>query len=295
MYVPIKNKSWTQGLIRISNLLAGIYLFFYLLWGLNYNKRNLSDILDFPKIEMTKEDLLTEINVIHDLSLLTRSKKLNDPDSIRKSLIPGNLESTIRKHQKSLLKSWNLPHSGRVRVRKLRPSGLLLRISTAGVYIPYASEGHIDRGLHPVQWPFTMAHEMAHGHGITDEGECNFVALVTCLMAEEPIIQYSGLLGYYRYLLNNYRLYYRNEYPDMYEAIDPGLRKDIQAINDQLNKYPDILPDLRDKIYDSYLKKHGVHAGLHSYSTIIQLVNQWKKSSYNRDLIIQIFPESIHE
>lgn len=292
---PIRNKNWKSLPFRLLNLLAAIYILFYFLWGFNYQQMTLVEKLDFPEINMAKEDLFQEIMTINsNLVFIRQGLKLSN-DSIRSVDVPSDLETIIRKNQKEILDSWSLPAFGKVRVRKLLPKGTLLRISTAGVYIPFVSEGHIDAGLHPVQWPFTMAHEMAHGYGVTDEGECNFVAFVTCMNAENSIIRYSGTLGYFRYLLSNYRIYYRDEYDLLFQQIDSKVIKDIVSINNELNKYPDILPDLRDKIYDSYLKSNGVEAGLHSYSTIIQLVNRWKKSNYNQELVRQIFPSSVHE
>jgi hypothetical protein len=292
---PIKDKKWKKLGSNSINFFCIIYLLFYFLWGFNYQQKGLATKLDLTEIQMTKEDLIAELNNIHKIALSTRNKIILTNDSIRESNIPLILENLIRTSQKEILRSWSLPNIGRVRVRKLLPKGVLLRISTAGVYIPFVSEGHIDKGLHPVQWPFTMAHEMAHGYGITDEGECNFVAFVTCINSSNAIIRYSGLLGYYRYLLSNYRLYFREEYAAFYQTIDPAIIKDMVSINNELEKYPDILPDVRDKIYDSYLKSHGVKDGLHSYSTIIQLVQMWKEANFNQDLITQISPGSGHE
>ena len=57
-----------------------------------------------------------------------------------------------------------------------------------------------------LQIPFTLAHEMAHGYGITDEGDCNTLAYLVCLHSKNKAIQYSGLLAYLRYLWNDSRM-----------------------------------------------------------------------------------------
>ena len=92
-----------------------------------------------------------------------------------------------------------MPHSGRVRVRQPWPNGFLLRWSTAGIYIPQTGEGHIDRGLLAVQKPFTIAHEMAHGYGVADEGACNFIAWLACSQSRDPWVRFGGALTYWRY------------------------------------------------------------------------------------------------
>ena len=47
-----------------------------------------------------------------------------------------------------------------------------------------------------------MAHEMAHGYGITDEGEASFFAYLACLRSKNPMIRYSGEFNYLFQLLS---------------------------------------------------------------------------------------------
>jgi len=58
---------------------------------------------------------------------------------------------------------------------------------------------------------------------------------------------------------------------------------------DEMDKYPDILPKVRDAVYDTYLKSHGVKGGMSSYSTVVKLMLQWKKSDKNPELKEKIY------
>ena len=51
----------------------------------------------------------------------------------------------------------------------------------------------------------------------------------------------------------------------------------MDAINDNLDKYPDIMPAFRNYAYDQYLKSQGISEGLASYSQIIMLVDAWER------------------
>jgi len=128
-----------------------------------------------------------------------------------------------------------------------------LRFGTAGLYWPFVGEGNIDSGLHELQQPFTMAHELAHGYGITNEGVCNFIAYLACQNAENDFIRYSGLVTYWRYAAIAYQGF------------------------ENLDKYPDIMPTFRNFAYDKYLKSQGISEGLASYSQIIMLVDAWER------------------
>ena len=140
-----------------------------------------------------------------------------------------HVENDIRKHQEDLLQEWNMPTWGRVRVRKIWP-GILLHFRTSGIYIPHAFEGHLDKGLYYKQHPFTMAHEMSHGYGITDESVANFVAYLTCIRSSDVHIRYSAELAYWRYLASYYRQFHRLTWKEEYNAFDKRILDDLDEI-----------------------------------------------------------------
>ena len=165
-----------------------------------------------------------------------------------------------------------------VRVRSLKPRGSLLIWSTAGVYLPFVAEGHIDDGLHPIVKPFTMAHEMTHGYGITEESACNFISFLACVNSDDLFFQYSGWMGYFKYLMAACRKTNSDQFQCFLEILDPGVRSDIQEIYTHHEKYPNILPALRDRIYNSFLKSHGIKEGMVNYSMMIRLAANWQVS-----------------
>ena len=77
--------------------------------------------------------------------------------------------------------------NGKIRCRQILPQGILLRISTAGFYNPLTGECNIDKGLHPLQKPFVMAHELFHGMGITGE-----YPIMRHMMNLESVVTYEG-------------------------------------------------------------------------------------------------------
>jgi hypothetical protein len=269
-----------KSFLSFANFFGTAYFLFYFLWAFNYYRPKLEDQLSLPNIEVDSTVLLSEFKEI--TQLLEQERILLSSDTV--SLYPRpewqTLEDTLRELQTKILRQWGDAPIGKVRIRKLRPKGTLLSISTAGVYIPFVCEGHVDGGLHPLKWPFTLAHEMAHGYGYTDEGVCNFIGLVTCMKSNDPYIRYSGLLGYWKYIY--FELKYRNEQlaTVLFANLSPGIRHDLMAIKTEHDKYPDIFPQLRDAIYDFFLKFNGVDTGLDSYSEILVQVQRWKKSNY---------------
>jgi hypothetical protein len=254
-----------------------IYFLFQFLWGFNYQQRDLKERLDLANLEIDQSIYLGRLEALVCAMEETRID-MDVPMDKALETMPVKLwvENTIRIDMKRFLKENMLFSTGEVRVRLLNPAGSLLSFSTAGIYIPFVFEGHIDAGLHPLQIPYTLAHEMAHGYAVTDEGEANFIAFMVCVNSTNPFIRYSGLFSYYRYLASNI---YRNDpeiYHSMREQFPAFVELDLNAVRKKMNEYPDLLPALRNWMYDHYLNAQGVHAGIKSYSSIVQMVTAWE-------------------
>lgn len=284
----ILGKVWSV-VLPILSLLGAIVFFFYFLWGFNYQQKKLNDQLEFPKVVADTTVLYNEVLFFTKKLKLLRNQISEDSTALDFSYLPEDYEVDIRAQLEATFSEWGFPIYGRVRVRELYPKGILLRISTAGVYIPFVFEGHIDAGLHPIQYPFTMAHEMSHGYGIADEGTCNFTGFLACMRSDLPFIQYSASISLWRYMANNLRKGSPKLYRKLMKGISPNVRRDLIAVMDEMDKYPDLFPEVRDAVYDSYLKSHGVDGGLSSYSTVVSLVMAWKKSGYNSQLAKDIY------
>ncbi len=266
-------------LLNIGAFIGGFIFLFLVLWGYNYARLPIEKQLGL-QVHPLPLDSLEQKLYQHTQKVITQREKILNIDSlraVRDELLPKNLEKVVRAAVEDLLQSWDFPTYGRVRGRQLYPKGILLRISTAGVYIPLVAEGHLDAGLHPLQKPFTMAHELFHGYGFTDEGTCNFLAYLACIRSKKPFLQYAAELTYYRYLAANFLKYKNETYQKFRASLPKGLVADLNAINDNGKKYPDIFPRFRNAAYDTYLKTQGVKEGLESYDRIIVLLCAWEK------------------
>lgn len=259
-------------LYMMSGLVGGIALIivaFYVLWGFNYRQYRLQDRLGFMLDEVSSIDVAAEFKrATKDLQneAMTLQGELKTDKAIHDNPVT---DRDLRPDVESVLQKLQLPHSGKVRVRELWPKGLLLRWSTAGIYIPHAFEGHIDPGLLSVQKPFTMAHEMAHGYGLTDEGACNFIAWLACRQSEDPWVRFSGALTYWRYAAAEMKA---EDVAQALDNLDPVVRRCLLLIRENDKKYPDLMPKIRDAIYSRYLEGHGVEGGLHSYNYVVKMV-----------------------
>lgn len=280
---------WMQPVLILVNGIGILLLFFYLSWGYNYYRPAFPDRYHLPDVEADSLVIFEEINTITRLINEKRANISMDTIALNDSVLSGNIEREIRSSLESIIDGFGSPYLGEGRVRIMKPSGTLLRISTAGFYLPYAFEGQIDNGLHAVQKPFVLAHEMGHVYGYAEEGTCNFLGFLACMNTDDDFIQYSGLIGYWRYLASNLRRSSPRLYIKARNNINVAVNNDLKAISIQMDKFPDILPELRDKVYHTYLRTNGIKDGIDNYSVIVQLMQRWKSSDYHRALYDQLY------
>ncbi len=267
-------KKFIHFFIRISAL---VVICFYIFWGYNYSRTPIEDKLNISSRALDSMSL--EMQYANTLESAISARKEITLEETPLYLMNIHLEKKIRIAHRKTLPELNIAVPGRVRVRRLF-KGSLLKIGTAGIYLPWIFEGHIDNGLHSLTQPYIMAHEMAHGIGHGDEGVCNFLAWLSCVNSDDPELRYSGHLDHTRELLRAFARNYPERFNALREEVPTGIDADINAILEQHRKFPDIIPTkVRDKTYDQYLKSQGVAEGNASYSRVVELVFAFQQAN----------------
>lgn len=277
-----KKYSLRKRLLRFGfhtlNFICGIIVWFLLIWGFNYGRIPIEDQLNMTLRVPELEQLRAETQWATKKTLDLRTLVSQDTTELNADFLPKGLEQEMRKSLESVLAELNYPTLGKVRARQLYPKGILLRLRTSGIYWFFVGEGNLDAGLHSLQKPFTMAHEMAHGYGFGDEGTCNFLAYLACLKSNHPYVRYAGMLTYWRYIAGEYKFRALEEYEIFRAAhLSAGMKNDLEAIYENAQSYPNMLSSIRDQTYDSYLKLQGIEDGLENYNRVILLVDAWKR------------------
>ena len=267
--------AWT--FLKFASIVVFLFLF---MWGFNYGRVPIEKQLSFDPQALEYEELKKEFDLTTQELIKARRQIPTATDSVLSAdLFPDDAERLIRADLEEWLARYDFPVGGRVRGRLLRPKGVLLSISTAGVYLPWVGEGHIDAGMYEIQFPFVIAHEMSHGYGFTDEGTCNFIAYQAMRESDNPFFRYSAVLGYWVYLANAVAQYDFDAYKEFYKTLPIGIRNDRRVIRQYSDSYPDIMPYFRDAFYNQYLKTQGIEEGMKNYSRVVMLVAAWREKS----------------
>jgi hypothetical protein len=280
---PHPRPSWPRRIGRAGLALAAfagaMVFFFYVLWGFNYDRVRLEKRLGLETPGLSAAELIEEGAWAAGAAAESRATIPNASASVLTvQMLPARLESDLRRALSKVLAELGYPAPGRVRVRVFRPGGWMMRFSSSGIYIPYFGEGYAAGGILPTEKPFTMAHEMAHGFGLTDEGDANFLAFLACDASGDSFIRYSGFLSYWGYVSGELARAAPSEFKALWAKLPAGMQADIRAERENWNRYRGALTRISGRIYERYLRSQGVREGMLSYSRFVNLVAAWKKA-----------------
>lgn len=263
-----------------ANFIGLIVSLFLGLWGYNYARIPLEEQLKLAVRPLSQEEMRAEGSRILEAVAQARAE-IGPLDSfaLDSAILPKDLVPHLRSCLESELAKLGYPHQANFKLRALQPKGLGYGFNASGFYWPFTGEAHIESALHPLQQPFTIAHELAHGYGFGDEASCNFLAYLACKASPNAFIRYTGQLAYWRYIFSELKYSDYGYYRYLRAQIDRGVHQDLAAIYAQMGPYFEFVPGLHGIAYETYLQMQGVEEGLASYDRMILLVYAWEKQN----------------
>ena len=264
--------------LAAAGWIGALVFFFYALWGFNYNRIGIEKQLGMEAAPLESAELAAETDWATREAVASRALIPGaSAEALGAGILSANLEAELRAGLAGVLRDLGYPAPGRVRVRVFVPGGWMMRFSGSGIYIPFFGEGYAAGKILPFEMPFTMAHEMAHGYGITDEGAANFLALLACQAAADPAIRYSGFLSYWDYAAGELTGSAPALFKSLWAGVPEGMRADIRALQANWARYRGPLEKISRKVYEKYLHTQGITEGMKSYGRFVALAAAWRK------------------
>ncbi len=266
----IKNKSKPKARVFL-NFVGYILFGFYLLWGFNYSALTVAQKLNLETSqEMTSDDLQAHLQ-----KTINKAEKVREPlqkSIITEDLLPNDLGEHIRPLVKKTLNKLGYPTYGSVRCSAISSSGWMRSLGISGIYFPFALESFVDNSQTPLSKTFAMAHEMAHGYGITNEGEANFIAYLALTQSSNDLFQYIGYYELLTYEMIRLRNYDYDQFKTVEENLPYWIKEDLKNQRENAHLHQTKFPWLSNKMNDFYLKSQGIEQGTASYGSVINLV-----------------------
>jgi hypothetical protein len=260
-------------LLRLFQIAAILYSFFYLSWGFNYFR---------PKIESRSGWNLPkpDESVFREVFDTLITKTNQSCCVIVNSDYPA-IDSLVEKSFKSHAPAFGIKYPNGYRVpKKMILSSLFAKSGVSGYFGPFFNEVHVNRFVLPMEYPFVLAHEKAHQFGITEEAEANLAAFIICSGSDDRRLQYSGNVQLLSYFLSDaHQLQDRNKYVN---KIDSLVKEDILY---QRKHWRNLENKTFDKIQTAannvYLKTNRIDDGVKNYNRVVALVISWYLNQKN--------------
>jgi hypothetical protein len=158
------------------------------------------------------------------------------------------------------------------------------RSGTSGFTDPWTHEVNVDATASPFERPAIYAHEWAHVAGFNDESEANFISVLACTNARDPLLRYSGWLLVWFNLPGDLRVTHR---------ISRLAYDDLAAIRARyLHQVDRRVEQVQRAAYDGYLKANHVSAGYASYRLFVRWMTG---ADFDRAGLPRVRPDSTLE
>ncbi|WP_074408048.1 DUF3810 domain-containing protein [Aquimarina megaterium] len=272
-----KRLLWKEVVLDIGATLSIVYACFHILWGMNYYRLPLHEILGLDD-EYTEEELITvSEKLIIQANSLHLQLESNDSLPIH---IPYSKEEIFQKTVPAYDQLHQILPVLQYHPKSIKTSILSLPLTYMGFsgYLnPITNEAQVNGLILNYKAPTTSCHEEAHQLGFAKENEANFIAALTTMNYDDIYFNYSGATFALKFCLND--LYLRNEEKAicLIEKLRPGIRRNYIEVNEFWESFENPLEPIFKSTYDSYLKANNQPDGMETYSYVVALlVNYYK-------------------
>src|SRR5688572_14224453 len=253
-----------------------VYVFFNLLWGLNYNRKGVSYQLGIEVKKYSLADLDTlasgiQTRLNEHAAFVTEAQR--DSFAKKRDLFrEGKLvyQSAAKKYpflayEPASVKPSLFSYAGNY-------------LGFQGYYNPFSGEAQVNTTIPRFIEPFVTAHEIAHQLGYGKENEANFVAFLACKEFESPVYKYSLYFDMYNYAINE--VYKRDSMlaKAYHKKLHPQVIKDINELRSFYKSYKNPVEPIITWSYGHFLKANNQPGGKQTYNEVVAwLIAYYKK------------------
>jgi hypothetical protein len=259
--------------LRSLQVLALLYVYFYIVWGYNYFRPGIQERIGWSTPESSE---MVFRSVLDSLIIQTNTNYIAFKSSDY-PMIDKLVEESY--HDQSSGLGIHYPNGTR-RPKTMVFSSFYSKLGLSGYFGPFFNEIHVNKYLLPMDYPFILGHEKAHQFGFTSEAEANLAGFVICIRSNDQRLRYSGYLALLLYFLRDAA--HTSGYRQYLSRIEKPVLNDIQF----RQKYYDslqnnTLSDMQTAANDSYLKANNIEKGVRNYNQVVSLVISWYYNSKN--------------
>ena len=272
----LTRKYFASGLQQAIFFFLFVYVFFNLLWGLNYNRRGVAEQLGLTvkKYSLADLDTLTSViqNRLNEYAVFVTEEQR---DSLGKK---RRLFKEASKAYQSAAEKFPFLSYHPVSVKPSFFSYLGNYLGFQGYYNPFSGEAQVNTTVPRFLEPFVTAHEIGHQVGYGRENEANFVAFLACRSYPSAGFKYSMYFDVYNYAIREVGRRDTTMARNFQQKLHPQVIKDIQELRDFFRQYKNPIEPVIMWGYGHFLRANNQPAGKETYNEVVSwLIAYYKK------------------
>ncbi len=275
----ILKKSWNRqavvfGCMKAIQTLLWLFIWFHLLWGLNYNRTgiatqlqlNLTDTYEQKELDDLTCELIEKVNKLR--------RKISKDSSLPSLTVKEIRQKAIEAYAMAELK-FDFLHYSQPSFKKPLYNKLGDYLGFTGYYNPFSGEAQVRTDIPIALQPYVLCHEIAHQLGYASESEANFAGYLACSQSSDLLFQYSVYLDLYKYAARE--LFLKDLFTTHKWDLDSLVRNDLLDIRKFFNERQNNISPAMNVLYNQYLKANQQTKGIESYNEVIGLLIAYKK------------------
>ena len=276
-YAITRRKGIWRTLRRSVEYLAWVYVWFYLAWGLNYFREDFYARAGVEPVRFSEDPFVSFLEAYTDSLNASWIAPVDtvDQEIVRRSVLEG---------YRTLPDRFGLIEpTAYMRPKTMLFSRLMSAVGVSGYMGPFFTEFHLNGLLHPVQYPATYAHEMAHVLGVSNEAEANLYSYLVCVASPDPAVRFSGYFALFPHVLRNaHRLLEKDTYNKWIKNVRPEIKT---LYNEEVaywrSLYSPLIGEAQDVVYNLFLKGNKISSGTANYSEVIRLLMALREEDHS--------------
>jgi hypothetical protein len=256
----------------VMSFLVPIFLF---LWGLNYQRMPLADVLEFDRRpartgELESIGLQVVSGVNRDYEVARGSRDWSGASSL-----PISRDTMFKVIERAFQEERLLGDASQGEFSNPKPlflSRLATWMGVSGFYIAFTGEVTFNEQIPDCDLPMVIAHHKAHQRGYAREDEANFVAYLVCVNSTDPYVRYSGYLHGLR-VLDTLAKGNPDRYTELMSRIGDGPQRDLNARAEFWGGAKNsVAGAVAKRVFSGYLRANRVSGGIKNYDEDVPLI-----------------------
>lgn len=251
-----------------------LYVFFLLIWGLNYSRKGIRHQLGLERPAYQEQSLFD----LQDLMI----KEVN---KAKKDWLAGETDYPAKRDifkmsalaYNNLTQSYPFLEYRNTSVKSTLFGGIENYLGFTGYYNPFTGEAQVNTSVPIFLVPNITLHEIAHQIGYAKENEANFVGFFVGTQCQDALFRYSSWLDIFMYTNAQVRFFDSTRGSEAMERLIPEVKADIETWRKFSRRHNTFIQPMMHWVYGKFLELNKQPQGIRSYDAVVSLVVAYYK------------------